>query len=108
VITNLARRSSYRCRDSGERGLQTLRNAVSGVLLRTEAQWINQTYRVVMKIGVEVDISAKPHRVFRNPAASFWIVVTRSEPHQPSVRIIESAGETEGLEGRICVGKYIA
>ncbi len=60
--------------------------------------WVSQ------HIAVQVSIAAgKTNRVLARPAAYCGVVVPPAEADQPGVRVVQPAGEAEGLEAGIGV-----
>ena len=70
---------------------------------------IDHIHRIVQNIAIKISVAAgKRNWVFRGPAASAGVVITRTEVNEFGVLIVEAAREPEGLKSGIGVADHVA
>src|SRR5688572_3408916 len=71
-----------------------------------EAGRVGAVYRIAADICVKVlRRGDEPERLLGEPASRVWIIVSRSEPYQPGISIVETTGKSHRLEGRSSVSR---
>lgn len=62
---------------------------------------INSVHRIIRRIHVKVHTTRKLLRIFPHPPPHHRVVIPRPEPHEPRIRVVQSAREAEGDDGGV-------
>ena len=74
-----------------------------------QPEWINPAQRIATHIAIKIAISTlKQNRILGRPPPRLSIVVPRSEPRQPRIRVVQPARIPERLEARVGVQRDLA